>query len=72
MGSAARHRPKRLAEKLKNISLLIDGGISQSELIIRLGLEGEIEQEIISKYQQGILEPQLYILCAYADLVPIS
>lgn len=71
MGSAARHRPKRLAEKLRDIRLKIDGGVSQNELIRRLGLEGEIEQERISKYERGILEPPLYILCAYSDLAEI-
>ena len=71
MGSAARQRPEKLASKLKEIRLKIDGGLSQNELIKRLGLEKELEQERISKYERGILEPPLFVLCAYADLANI-
>lgn len=66
MGSS-RPRPKRLAEKLLTIRLRIDGGLSQNELINRLGLENELQQERISKYERNIIEPPLYVLCAYAD-----
>lgn len=66
MGSA-RPKPKRLAEKLLFIRQQLDGGLSQSEIIQRLGLEDEIERERISKYERGVLEPPLFVLCAYAD-----
>jgi transcriptional regulator with XRE-family HTH domain len=66
MGSA-RPKPIRLAEKLLFIRQQLDGGLSQSEIIQRLGLEGEIERERISKYERGVLEPPLFVLCAYAD-----
>jgi len=32
-----------------------------------LGLEDELERDYISKYERGILEPPLHVLCAYAD-----
>lgn len=68
MGSAKRPRPERLPAKLLTIRNKIDGGLSQNEMIKRLGLEEEIEQERISKYERGILEPPWFILCAYADV----
>lgn len=70
MGSI-RPKPKRLAEKLLAIRTNLDGGISQNELIRRMGLENELEQERISKYERGILEPPLHILVAYSDVANI-
>jgi transcriptional regulator with XRE-family HTH domain len=70
MGSV-RPKPKRLAEKLLTIRTNLDGGISQNELIRRMRLENELEQERISKYERGILEPPLHILVAYADVANI-
>lgn len=70
MGSA-RPKPKRLAEKLLFIRQQLNGGLSQSEIIQRLGLEDEIERERISKYERGVLEPPLFVLCAYADVVNV-
>lgn len=70
MGSA-RLRPERLPEKLLTIRNGIDGGLSQNEIIRRLGLEDELEQERISKYERGIREPPWFVLCAYADLANV-
>jgi transcriptional regulator with XRE-family HTH domain len=70
MGSV-RPKPKRLAEKLLQIRATLYGGISQNELIRRMKLENELEQERISKYERGILEPPLHILAAYADVANI-
>lgn len=70
MGSA-RPKPKRLAEKLLQIRNNLDGGISQNELIRRMKLGNELEQERISKYERGVLEPPLHVLCAYADVANI-
>lgn len=66
MGSI-RPRPARLAEKLLIIRQKIDGGLSQNQLIKRMHLEDELEQDRISKFERGLLEPPLYVLCAYAD-----
>jgi transcriptional regulator with XRE-family HTH domain len=68
MGSA-RPRPQRLAEKLLMIRQIF--GVSQGELIRLMRLEDELEQERISKYERGVLEPPLHILAAYADVANI-
>ena len=67
------HRPKtpRLGEKLRRIRKSIDGGLTQNELVERLGLKGDFDQERVSKYERGILEPPLYVLTAYCDLAEI-
>ena len=70
MGST-RPRPARLAEKLLAIRQKIDGGLSQNQLIKRMHLEDELEQDRISKFERGILEPPLHVLCAYADIANI-
>ena len=70
MGSA-RPKPKRLAEKLLKIRNMLDGGISQNDLIRRMKLENELEQERVSKYERGILEPPLHILNAYAEVANV-
>src|SRR6185369_15476908 len=62
-----RRRPARLAEKLLQIRTQL--GLSQGELIRRLGLEDKIERDYISKYERGILEPTLDILLAYARAI---
>lgn len=60
-----RKKPARLAGKLLEIRIRL--GLSQGELLNTLGLEGEIERDYISKYERGVLEPPLHVLCAYAD-----
>ena len=65
MGNA-RPRPKRLAEKLLAVRNKVDGGISQSEMARRLGLNDE-DRERVSKYERDVLEPPLEVLCAYAE-----
>lgn len=70
MGSA-RPKPARLAEKLLAIRSKLNGGVSQNELIRLMRLESELEQERISKYERGVLEPPLHVLAAYADVANI-
>jgi transcriptional regulator with XRE-family HTH domain len=64
MGRAARLRSERLAEKLRAIRLAL--GLSQNELIRRLGLEDVIYQSNVSGYESGEREPPLPILLSYA------
>ena len=66
MGSP-RPRPKRLAAKLLQIRR--DLGISQAEMVKRLGLE--IHYNFISKYETNKNEPPLMVLLAYARLTGI-
>jgi transcriptional regulator with XRE-family HTH domain len=69
MGKKPRQKPKRLAEKLSQIRAAL--GVSQSELLKRLGVENEIDHTAISKYELGRNEPTLIILLRYARLAGV-
>lgn len=64
MGKQTRKRPKRLPEKLLTIRQKL--GLSQNEMVSRMGLSGEIERDYISKFERGTLEPTLWVLLQYA------
>ncbi len=64
MGVRARQRPERLAEKLLQIRAAL--GLSQSEMLRRLGLEDAISYTKISDYERGKREPSLIVLLQYA------
>ncbi len=70
MGGAARIRPKRLGEKLRHVRLAL--GLSQGEMLKRLGYEGRITYHRISNYELGTGEPPLPVLLAYARLAGVS
>ena len=59
-----RFRPQRLGEKLRDIRLAL--GLSQSEMVKRLGFEDEIWYTQISGYELGRRDPPLTILLQYA------
>ena len=63
MGSP-RPKPLRLAEKLRHIRTQL--GMSQTELLERMGLAGSMHYGRISEYEQGKREPSLMTLLAYA------
>lgn len=67
---AARLESKRLAEKLLQIREAL--GLSQSEMLRRLGFEDVLVYNRISDYELGKREPPLPILLGYARLVGIS
>lgn len=68
MGEKPRLKPARLAEKLKDIRLRIDDGLTQAEMIRRLGFtEAELPQDRISKFERGTMEPNLIVLLAYSE-----
>jgi transcriptional regulator with XRE-family HTH domain len=69
MGTVRRPKPKRLAEKLLEIRLAF--GLSQNELIGRLGFEKELVQGTISTYELGKREPSLPLLLKYARLAGV-
>ena len=64
MGTRARHKPNHLAEKLLQIRTAL--GLSQNEMIKRMGAEEMIAQNTISEYELGKREPPLRILLRYA------
>lgn len=66
----ARPRLERLAEKLLQIRLAL--GLSQTEMLYRLGAEDLMTYHRISEYERGKNEPPLRILLLYARAVNIS
>jgi transcriptional regulator with XRE-family HTH domain len=65
----ARRRPKRLAEKLKQIRLAL--GLSQPEMHRRLRAEEEIPYTRISDYELDKNEPSLMTVLAYARVARV-
>ena len=57
-------RPERLPGKLLQIRLAL--GLSQSELLRRLGLEDQMDYRRISEFELGTTEPHLSVLLQYA------
>lgn len=70
MGRVSREKPKRLAEKLLQIRLNL--GLSQNQMLEKLGLNDKVFRSAISGYELGTREPTLLILLKYARLVGIS
>jgi transcriptional regulator with XRE-family HTH domain len=68
MGNA-RPRPKRLAEKLRQIRLEL--GLSQTEMHRRLETEEKILYTRISDYELDKNEPSLMTILAYARLAGV-
>lgn len=68
MGRAARQRPLRLSEKLVHIRTAL--GLSQNEMVRRLGLEGQLLREDVSRFERGVGgEPPLGLLLRYARAI---
>ena len=59
-----RPRPMRLAEKLRQIRIGL--GLSQTQMLERLGYSDTMHYGRISEYEQDKREPSLMILLAYA------
>jgi transcriptional regulator with XRE-family HTH domain len=66
----ARFRTKRLGEKLRQIRDAL--GLSQSEMLRRLGFDKELWYTQISAYEMGRREPPLIILLEYARAAGVS
>jgi transcriptional regulator with XRE-family HTH domain len=64
MGTKARPQPAHLAEKLLQIRSVL--GLSQTDMLRRLGVEDVIKYTRISEYELGKREPPLSILLEYA------
>lgn len=69
MGTA-RQRAERLAEKLLQVRLAL--GVSQPEMLKRLGVDDLIVYNRISDYERGAREPPLPILLRYAHLAGVN
>ena len=64
MGRSSRPKPAYLAEKLRRIRDSL--GLSQNEMLRRLGVDEELFQGSISGYELGTREPPLAVLLEYA------
>jgi transcriptional regulator with XRE-family HTH domain len=64
MARGARVKPERLSEKLLQIRLAL--GLSQSEMLRRLGFEDAMDYRRISEFERGTTEPHLSVLLEYA------
>lgn len=65
-----RPKPQRLAEKLLQIRNAL--GLSQTEMLRRLGLEETMKHTRISEYELGMREPSLMTLLHYARVANVS
>lgn len=70
MKRASPTRSSRLAEKLQRIRLEL--GLSQSELLERLGFSEHLFRSNISQYERGHRIPALPVLLEYARLVNVD
>ena len=69
MGTKVRPRPRNLSRKLRQIR--IDLGLSQLQMIRRLGFDDSLHPGRISEYESSMREPSLLILLAYARLAGV-
>jgi transcriptional regulator with XRE-family HTH domain len=69
MGRRARYIPARLPEKLLQIRKSL--GLTQEEMLKRLDLPEEILQTSISQYERGKIEPPIFVLLRYADVINV-
>lgn len=64
-----RPRPRRMAGKLREIREKL--GLSQSQMLARLGLEETMHYGRISQYENDEREPALMTLLAYAHVAGV-
>ena len=69
MGRKKREKPARLSEKLRQIREAL--GLSQLELVRRMGLEDRLTKSEISAFERGTHEPNLLVLLAYSDIANV-
>jgi len=72
MAKSSRLKPKRLAEKLRQIRSAF--GLSQNEMINRLGFAEDLIREELSAFERGVRQPPLGVLLEYARVagVPVD
>ena len=69
MGTYPRLRQERLPEKLRTIRDAL--GLSQTEMLKRLGVEELIDAYRISEFETGKREPPLLVLLRYARVAGV-
>jgi hypothetical protein len=69
MAKSSRLKPRRVAEKLREVRMAL--GLSQNEMINRLGFAEELIREELSAFERGIRQPPLGVLLGYARMAGI-
>src|SRR5947209_6471025 len=69
MKKSSRTQTVRLADKLRQIRLQL--GLSQNEILDRLGFTDELFRSNISQYERGDRIPPLQVLLAYARIANV-
>jgi len=69
MGSKPKYRPKNLAAKLLQIRKAL--GLSQQQMLRRLGPKHSLSAARISDYETGTREPSLWVLLAYGSVARV-
>lgn len=69
MGRTARPRPKFLPQKLLDVRLRL--GLSQNEMLVRIGLKEKLDRKAISNYEIGTTEPPMPTVLEYARVAGI-
>ena len=69
MGRKRRMKPERLSEKLLQIRNAL--GLSQSDLLRRLGFGDVIDYRRVSEFELGKAEPPLPVLLQYARVAGV-
>ncbi|HEV7906207.1 MAG TPA: helix-turn-helix transcriptional regulator, partial [Pyrinomonadaceae bacterium] len=68
-GRSSREKPERLGEKLTQIRSAL--GLSQTEILSRMGLAEKLNRDDISKYERGVREPSVLVMLDYARVAGI-
>ena len=69
MGRSSREKPERLSEKLIQIRSVL--GLSQNEILSRMGITDRLNRDDISKYERGVREPSLIVILRYARVAGV-
>ncbi|MFN2531696.1 MAG: hypothetical protein ABR555_10390 [Pyrinomonadaceae bacterium] len=70
MGKRPRHKPRRLGKKLQQIRHA--QGLSQTQILKEMGLEGKYERNNLSNFETNKREPPMIIVLGYARLAGID
>ena len=70
MARGPREKPERLAEKLRAVRERL--GLSQTEMLKRLGADERMSYTRISEFESGKGEPSLIILLEYARAAGVA
>lgn len=69
MGRGSREKPERLGEKLTQIRSAL--GLSQNEILSRMGVADRLNRDDVSKYERGVREPSVIVMLQYARVAGV-